>query len=700
MAYTVPISPSLKSFQEIYGDGNYSGMISHQSNVVSALNETKNILNSTIEGFGRAGSDAQCAALKSWVTLARDGVDRLSTSINNDIDGLFSNGKQINDIIKDIEDYKRQGEEIAEGIQRIFEGLYNETIGSFNKPTEVENARNEQEKLSLINKHIERLNRKGEAQLQAMSDAINAVKLGVIGNMHKDGSLGAYIKYENGYHFDGAEWDRNNPTVQLNIFQNVGCVVVGAVEGVAKVAEGIVDLGTSAVAGVVSIFNNDAGNAVANFAKMDLSNMLFGGIASLFTGSRDAYNDSWGAKLGKFTGSTIAHGVLWASGLGLLSATSVAGTTTETGLKDGKGIGSALLGGVISGGLTFIGGKVIGEVTSRIAPGLGNWITNSGNPAARLIRAGATSFKGWGNLSLGGKFVSLVASPLRGYTNFLSKSIEIGANTVGKALAGTHIGKFATKLDNSTSNLISKGLDKLFPNSKPVPPTPTSKKPDINDPKYATPDPQNSDVGLPGRNAEMKDGKLVLDADGKPNYLDDTLDARVTSERARQTVQGKRANYSRYQAAQKMNGETFAEASNPGAGEISAERHDAMAQLGESFGRGKGTGKVNETQKILSDLGKKINAGTATPEEVRAYTDAFYSYTGYGKDVASSAYESAADAADAIADAAELYSRDLAAYNAEQAAQAAQQAKISSQSRISSGLLSGIFSERMQDRKS
>ena len=81
----------------------------------------------------------------------------------------------------------------------------------------------------------------------------------------------------------------------------------------------------------------------------------------------------------------------------------------------GDAIGLAALKGVGMGGISFAGGKLLGAVTSKIAPSISNWAQTSSNIFARGYRAAATEFGSgwWSSTTAVGKVTSIVATPAR-----------------------------------------------------------------------------------------------------------------------------------------------------------------------------------------------------------------------------------------------------------------------------------------------
>ncbi len=455
MADLHPLSSNLSTFKGVY-DGSFSNMRSKQSDISNTLSEVINSIDSAINGFTTAGSDSQITSLKSCLTLAKDGTERVKSHVDGDLTNLFSNGDEvrgndsgqeiIGEIVKLINDGKNWKESFWQRVWNAIREIFTD-----------EYIENDQAKIDRANQRIDHLNKKGEAQLAAMSSAINSVAFGVAGNMKNGGSLGTSITYEEQYEFNAEAWEQANPEVHLNILQQAGCAVVGAVEGVAHVAEGILDVGATALAGVVSWFNADAGQAIADFAARDLSAETAAGLMDITSGitgiTGDAYLASGGRRLGRGAGELVAHGALWLTGGGaILSAVSIAGNSMESNLQAGNGIGRSFFTGAVTGVASYALGKAGQAIASKFA----GWATGSGsttvigkvyNAAAKAI---TTPFKD--AHGLGGKLVSIVTSPLR----FTGNMMQRGANFINRTVGTTGAFQVLNRADAAASGTFNR----------------------------------------------------------------------------------------------------------------------------------------------------------------------------------------------------------------------------------------------------
>ena len=154
-----------------------------------------------------------------------------------------------------------------------------------------------QVKLKRINEDVEQSMRALEAQLDAIANGSNSVKLGIIGNMVAGGTLGSYIDFTSSYNFNLQQWKTENPVYHANLLGKAGCFVVGQVEGAIKFFEGAVDAvliaGATVVQGVGCIFGQDwSQNILSNAAKFDVANAITGVAydALKFVGQ---YDEGW-----------------------------------------------------------------------------------------------------------------------------------------------------------------------------------------------------------------------------------------------------------------------------------------------------------------------------------------------------------------------------------------------------------------------
>lgn len=286
MAELKSLSPKLEEFKN-FCDGELNSVKGTQSSVSSSLSSAANKLGEAISLFNKASSDSKIASLNGGISLAKDGLDRVKSHVEGDIDALLGDCKGL-----------RSGP-IQQILDKIEEGkAWKEASTEKDKDGKLVTKQNDQAKINEANAFIDRMNSKGEAQLDAIAAAINGVSFGVKGNMTLGGSLGASVSYADGYHFNGDQWDKDNPetkyedtpeiteevkTVEkeqedLTFIEGVGAVGGGVVSGVAKLAEGVLDFGTMLVGGVVSIFNRDTADNIYAFAERDLTEEVQRGI--------------------------------------------------------------------------------------------------------------------------------------------------------------------------------------------------------------------------------------------------------------------------------------------------------------------------------------------------------------------------------------------------------------------------------------
>ena len=426
-----------------------------KGDISSELTSVANQLNDAISGFSSASSDSKIADLNSGLALAKQGLEVVKSHVDGDLDALLGNGAEVKAIIDEILELRRQGQSWKEsGLERV----WNNTIGSF-----VESWHdNDTYKIDQANRTIDQKNEKGEAQLQAMSAAINGVAFGVAGNMKMGGSLGQSVTYPDNYNFDGDKWDQEHPVYDLNFFQEVGCFVLGTVESGVKIVEGVVDAALTPVAGVVSLIKGNDDHALTKFIQTDWANEGASAVAGVIGVNKESYNASSGRSVGSTIGTVVGHGALWCTGWGaVVSAVSIAGNTSETVIQNGGTVGEGLWKGTLMGTASYAGGKVLGAVVNKVSPAVSGWVNNSGNVVAKTLKAASTSFKDWGSLSVGGKVVSTIASPVRGATNLLSKATSSGAKVLDKAFGSSKVASALGAVDAKATNAAQSIVDKV-----------------------------------------------------------------------------------------------------------------------------------------------------------------------------------------------------------------------------------------------
>jgi len=461
MAEMRSLSEYLDGFKTSYdATGALQSVASAKSQLTADITTISNQVNEAISSFKSAGKDSQIQDLTKALELAKSGLDITNSHVEGDIGGVLSstNGLRTG-TIQEILDKINRGKSLN---TNILEDIWNNTGGLLFGKT---GAQAEAERL---NSDIDRLNKKGEAQLIAIENSINGVKFGVIGNMVDNGALGQSIEFDGSYSFNAEEWEKANPEHHLNFIQQVGCFVTGAVESIVKAVEGLADAVLTPVAGVVSLFKGNDDHFLKKAIEYDVAGNVVGGtLGTIFAGSKEAYDDSTGKKIGNFYGSTVTHGALWLTGLGALSAISIAGNTAESAIQDGGTVGAGLLKGVAFGGLSYFGGKVLPKVTSSISNKLSAYasshtnilakgINGVSNITSRLVKAGGTSFKNWRTLGTKGKIVSAVSMPARVAVKAVTGPMNTGAKVLSK-FAGTKVGTALVNLDKKVDTLIQTG---------------------------------------------------------------------------------------------------------------------------------------------------------------------------------------------------------------------------------------------------
>ncbi len=471
MATLTNVSSKLQTFMdEIYP--NKSKYISDASNFNTSVSTSLTKYQDTLSDVSSSWTDSDSAVTKAVLELIINACNNIKTSIDNDLSTAindFDKVKEVYDKAKKLHDDNtglKPGEEVDVGtwfefIDGWFDGKKYE--------------KNDDDKIKKVNQDIELANKQGEALIDAIRAGLDGVNLGIVGNMKRGGSLGPVTNYSS-LNVEAVVGAINLPDEQtdsqpLNFWQELGCGVVGAVESTVKVFEGAADFVLTLGAGAVSLITGNDDNQLREWAEYDFARNTVGKVGELIAGSAEAYDNSVGRKVGDTIGTAVTHGALWVTGPGaIISALSVAGSASEDLLKDDKTVGEALWKGAALGGLSYAGGKIIGAVTNKIAPALSGWIQNSSNIVARTLKAATTSFKNIGSLSLGGKIVNVVTSPLRGAANVFNKMVNAEAKVLGKVInhlpghtllqkADTGATKIAQQLVDGVSNKVSIALN-------------------------------------------------------------------------------------------------------------------------------------------------------------------------------------------------------------------------------------------------
>ena len=472
MANAKAMAPELKAYKTFY-DSNWSSVKSKKSDLCNDINDVKNQLDSALNGISSAigGRDEAVGKdIKECLALAIDGVSRVKTGVDEALSAkYFSEGDNVRtEIITEIERYQSEISR-CEG-DSFWESAYNYTFGwIFGKiggTATVQRA----------NDMIETLNKTGKQNLLEMSNAINQVDFGVIGNMVHGGSLGNLVGFADNYTFNRVEWQEQNKVVTLTGLQQFGCAVVGAVEGVANVVEGVFDFATTVAAGVVSIFDKDAGDAMAAFAARDLSAEAAAAVMDATSGitgiSGDAYLQSGGRKAGKTVGGMVAHGALWMTGAGaIISAVSVAGNATQTSLQSGNSIWQSVGTGAVVGLASYAMGHAAKALTTKFSA----WATGKGSTTLvgkaynGLIKYGlgdSAKFgsgwvqrtNGWGVKGIVTKAFNIALSPARGIANMMQGGAKLLNNS---KLAQTGAWQKRAKLDAGVDRMATKVVNSV-----------------------------------------------------------------------------------------------------------------------------------------------------------------------------------------------------------------------------------------------
>ena len=274
MATLNQLSAKLTVFKSAYG----SIAAINTGDITSTLTDAGNDVADAISGFTAAANDSVVTSIIEGATLAKDGIERVKGHVEADIATLKSNASEVKSIIDKIDDLIDKGASWKE----------KETITETDDKgrTISRTDYHDQAKIDEANAEIDYYNTKGEAQLDAMANAINGVAFGVTGNMVLGGSLEASTTYSDGYKFafedftyEAQEYPDDtvvldDPTTpagtELTTGEKIGACVVGAVSGPLKLLEGVFDFGTMIVGGIASIFSREAADSIYDFAATDL----------------------------------------------------------------------------------------------------------------------------------------------------------------------------------------------------------------------------------------------------------------------------------------------------------------------------------------------------------------------------------------------------------------------------------------------
>ena len=458
-----PLSKKLQTYKaNVMGnEGTYTEKAGEISNYI---NTAQNTIDTAKGDIASSINDAQGADCVAAMELVSQACSRLKQSIVSDIGGICSKCEEVDKVIIEIEKKQQEASNIPRSlwIEEAWDDLGHFIAGHWNNSNHG--------KFKKLNDEIIQSIKLAESQIDAIANASYSIELGIKATQDGSVDIGPYSGFSDNYSFSQEQWLSENPIAHLNILQQTGCAVAGAVESVVKAGEGIVDAVLTVAAGVTSLITGNDDNWFRQAAEFDFAGMVGDAAASVLTlgtVSKEQYHESAGRAVGSFVGSVVVHGALWASGLGILSAVSIAGNSMEKHLQNKETVGGALVSGLWDGTKAYVTGHVLSAVGGKILPKLSNWAQNSTNILARGYRAAATSFgSGWGANSLGTKIVSAVASPVRGTVKALGHAITGGKDILTKTIGATKVGSALVTADKAVSNAFDSALDRGIEGAK------------------------------------------------------------------------------------------------------------------------------------------------------------------------------------------------------------------------------------------
>ena len=462
-----PLSAKLKTYEaNVYKqEGTFKAAA---TSISDSVNEALTKYQQSQSEIGSAaGSDPQGQCCIQCLDLVSQACSRLKQTMITDMGDICSKCEEVDGTIDEIKAKQQFVSGLTKSlwIEEVWDDIYGFIAGHWN------NSHHGQAKQA--NEEIKQLIKCAETQLDQIASASYSISLGIDhGNMVHGGSMGGYTSFADNYSFNKQQWIDENPVVHLNVLQQAGCLVAGAVESVVKVVEGVGDAVLTVCAGVTSLITGNDDNWFRQAAEYDLAGKVGDGLSyvlTLGTVSADQYHESAGRAAGNFVGSAVAHGVLWATGLGIVSAVSIAGNSMEKHLQNGETVGGSLVSGLWDGTKAYVMGHAFSAIAGKIAPHLSNWANTSTSILARGYRAAATSFgAGWGSNSIGTKIVSLVASPVRGALKAYSHVVAGGADFLTRTVGATRVGSALINADRAVSGAFDKALDKGISAAKSV----------------------------------------------------------------------------------------------------------------------------------------------------------------------------------------------------------------------------------------
>ena len=339
MANMNPLSPTLQSFKDTVLSS-ISSLQSAKEEIAQSLNEASTSFDSAYSGITQSITDEQGTAASNSLKLIMNATEVLKNSMQSDMGNILSECTKVGEIIAEIEAKIKEGEPLEPGFwDKVF---------------------NDQGRIDALNQEIDRLNRQGEAQLNAIAGASGAITLGIQGNMISGGTLGSYLAFSENYNFSREEWEKENPVYTESLLGQVGGFVVGLVETPLNIVEGLADTAALVAADVLAIVGADT-SGIKNWIATDhVGNFV---NDTLYSGS-DAYSTVRGAGgavsdfvFRKLLGQIpVVRGVL---------AVSTAGRVAESTLASGADLGVATGGAVVGGVVDYLfTGKISSNKTT------------------------------------------------------------------------------------------------------------------------------------------------------------------------------------------------------------------------------------------------------------------------------------------------------------------------------------------------
>ncbi len=445
MANITPLTAKLQTFKNTVSTS-ISSMETAKNEIANYLNEALTSYESAYNGITSAITDNQGKAAAQSLALVKQAVEVMKNSITNDMGNILSECKKVSEEITRIEKEIERGNKLSPG---AWERFWNEVVGFFTSKW----CDNDAGEIKRINEDVEQSMRALEAQLDAIANGSNSVKLGIIGNMVAGGTLGSYIDFTSSYNFNLQQWKTENPVYHANLLGKAGCFVVGQVEGAIKFFEGAVDAvliaGATVVQGVGCIFGQDwSQNILSNAAKFDVANAITGVAydALKFVGQ---YDEGWrtaGNVVGQVTAVVTVGAVLSPAAAYYLSIATAGGQAGEASLKAGNSSLIAFGTGAVAAGVAWATGgimqKAIGTApVQNVISKTGQWLTSGSNTANLLNTAG----------KFVGKAANVITRPAQATTKGIIKAGEAIGTRVGPAVSA-----IGNKLVQGTKNLYNR----------------------------------------------------------------------------------------------------------------------------------------------------------------------------------------------------------------------------------------------------